>query len=60
MGASSTTVPTSETQANELGWTVDRHVYPWCAYLGPRFAPEHIVEIDTPAWPQNGSHGDDT
>ena len=46
--------PTNETQANELGWTVDRYTYPWCAYLGPRFAPEHIVEIDTPAWSDNG------
>lgn len=44
-----TKVPTTETEAREMGWTVDHHTYPWIAYLGPRFTPDHIVSIYTPA-----------
>lgn len=42
-------VPATEDEAREMGWTVDRHCYPWVAYLGPRFSPDRIVDIATPA-----------
>lgn len=41
--------PRDEGEAEAMGWTVDRHTHPWVAYVGPRFSPDHIIEIDTPA-----------
>lgn len=48
-------VPRTADQAAAAGWTVDRHCYPWVAYTGPRFNPDRITEIDTPAF--TTSHG---
>jgi hypothetical protein len=42
--------PRNEAEAEDFGWTVDRYVYPWVAYLGPRFDPERTVRIHTPEW----------
>lgn len=33
----------------EIGYTVDRHCYPWVAYKGPRFEPDIWFPIATPA-----------
>jgi hypothetical protein len=33
--------------AEALGYTVDTHVYPWLAYMGPRFQPKATFEIPT-------------
>lgn len=41
--------PRTAEEAEAMGWTVDRHTYPWCAYIGPRFDPERCVVIATPA-----------
>lgn len=43
--------PIDEIEAERRGYTVDRHCYPWVAYKGPRFTPDEVIEIDTPAWP---------
>ena len=45
-------VPATEVEAVAMGWTVDRHTYPWVAYLGPRFTPTRLVEIATPGVPR--------
>ena len=29
------------------GYTVDRTIYPWCAYKGARFAPDEWHEVHT-------------
>lgn len=36
-------------QAQEAGYKVDRTVYPWRAYQGPRFAPFSMRPVVTPA-----------
>lgn len=41
-------MPTTAEQAEAMGWEVDRHTYPWMAYLGPRFAPEWSCQVFTP------------
>lgn len=42
--------PRTLEEAEALGWTVDRHTWPWLAYLGPRFEPTLAVPISTPSW----------
>lgn len=41
--------PMTAAEYEDLGYTVDRHCYPWVAYLGPRFAPtsRYTVPTDT-------------
>lgn len=34
-------------EAEAAGYVVDRHVYPWVAYKGPRFNPTEIHEVQT-------------
>lgn len=34
-------------QAENAGYTVDAHTYPWFGYMGPRFAPTRTVEVMT-------------
>lgn len=38
-------------EAEQAGFTVDRHCYPWVAYKGPRFAPTETAPVKTPAAP---------
>ncbi len=35
-------------EAEADGWAVDRQVYPWFAYKGPRFSPDATIPIVTP------------
>ena len=51
MDAETITKPPSAEEAEEMGFTIDRHTYPWTAYKGPRFAPTECLVIYTPAWP---------
>lgn len=37
----------SRIQAEEAGFTVDEHTYPWVAYKGARFAPTESVLVLT-------------
>lgn len=35
----------SATEAEASGFTIDRHIYPWVAYKGARFAPDDSFPI---------------
>lgn len=39
----------------KLGYTIDRHTYPWTAYKGPRFMPTEWFNCRTPAYPPSAS-----
>lgn len=39
-------------EAEALGFTVDRHCYPWFAYKGPRFQPIEVARVKTPPYPR--------
>lgn len=42
------------------GWMIDRKVWPWLAYKGPRFAPFQRFHCRTPEWvPVRGPEKDD-
>jgi hypothetical protein len=32
-------------EAEEMGFTIDRHVFPWFAYKGARFKPDEFFTI---------------
>lgn len=51
--------PTSVEEAEHLGWSIDRHVYPWVAYQGERFAPDRLVKIATPGFDPNRRKGNE-
>lgn len=34
-------------QAQDAGFTIDHHTYPWTAYKGPRFRPTEFVSVLT-------------
>lgn len=39
--------PKTRAEAEWWDYTVDRHCYPWVAYMGPRFRPDELVEVLT-------------
>lgn len=38
---------TERQKAEQQGYAVDTHVYPWLAYKGPRFNPTFTQQIET-------------